>query len=220
MARNGEAARTSGRRRFVHADEAESPARPTPSGRRGPETGEAMIHMHSRAETTKAGVLTIRAVRPGETEIVAAVFDRLSARSRALRFGAAKPMLSQVELTALADIDFRHHALVGFVAGDPEPAGIARLVVEADDRTTAEVACAIADDYQGRGVGTALMRALLADARAAGIQRLHATIVAENRRAIRLLKKVAVLEDVRFGGGEVDVTASIVALPGRGTRAA
>jgi RimJ/RimL family protein N-acetyltransferase len=220
IARRGDAVAPATDDHLIHTNDAESPALPTRSEDGGADTGEAMIHMQTKAETTRAGTLTIRPLRPGETEIVEQLFDRLGPRSRAMRFGGAKPILSDIELTALADITCRHHALVGFVTGDPAPAGIARLVVEADDRTTAEVACAIADDYQGQGVGTALMRALTADARAAGVQHLHATIVADNRRAVRLLRKVAAIEDIRFDGRDIDVTASIVALPGRDLRAA
>jgi RimJ/RimL family protein N-acetyltransferase len=176
--------------------------------------------MQTRADKTHAGILAIRPLRPGETDVIEAVFERLGPHSRAMRFGGPKPLLSEPELAVLADITPRHHALVGFVDGDSAPAGIARLVVERSDRTTAEVACAIADVYQGRGVGTALMRALVADARAAGVQRLHATILGDNRRAVGVLRKVAAIEEIRFDGGDIDVTASIVTLPGRGLRAA
>jgi len=164
-------------------------------------------------------MLAIRPLRAGETEIVESVFDRLGAVSRSMRFGGAKAILSDVELTALADVGTRRHALVAFLAGDWAPAGIARYAVDCDDRTIAEVAIAVVDEHQGRGIGKALMRALVADARAAGVQRLRATIVGENRRSLALLRTVAVLEDVRFAGGEIEVIASIPP-PGRVLRAA
>jgi len=179
-----------------------------------------MIATRSKPVMTRAGTVAIRPLRPGETAIVATLFERLGPWSRRMRFGGAKPRLSDLELTALADIDARRHALVGFVAGDPDPAGIARLVVDASDHTIAEVACAIADRYQGLGVGTALMRALVADARAAGVQRLRATMVAENRHALALLKKVAILEEIELAAGELDVIATIGAMPYATPRAA
>jgi hypothetical protein len=53
------------------------------------------------------------------------------------------------------------------------------------------------------------MRALVADARAAGVERFHATMVAENARALALLKKVATVERVQLAAGEIDVVASV-----------
>ncbi len=94
--------------------------------------------------------LTIRSLRDGDTETVSALFARLGERSRERRFCGAKPRLSEVELANLARVDRDHHVLVGYLDGDAEPAGIARLV---RDGSAAEVAFAVADAYQGRGVG-------------------------------------------------------------------
>jgi GNAT superfamily N-acetyltransferase len=179
-----------------------------------------MTFNHTKTTMSRAGMLAIRALEPGETELVSAVYDRLGPRSRSLRFGGAKESLSELELTALADVGDRRHALVAFVAGDWAPAGIARYAIDGEDRTIAEAAIAVADEHHGRGVGTALMRALAADARAAGVTRFRATIAGENRRALTLLKKVATLDDLRFGGGQVEVLASIAAAPARLPRAA
>lgn len=143
--------------------------------------------------------ITIRPLRDGDTATVAALFDRLGPRSRARRFGGAKPRLSDVELGALARVDATHHALVAYVDGDPEPAGLAQLVRHGD---TAEVACAVADEHQGRGVGTALTRELAADARAAGIVRLEATVQGDNPPAVSLLARSSLQLDVHWRGGE------------------
>jgi|SRR5215210_5060034 len=179
-----------------------------------------MTFNHTKTSMSRAGMLAIRALEPGETELVAAVFARLGPRSRSLRFGGAKESLSELELTALADVGDRRHALVAFVAGDWAPAGIARYAIDGDDRTIAEVAIAVADEHQGRGIGTGLMRALAADALASGVTRFRATIAGENRRSLALLKKVATLDDLRFAGGQVEVLASILRAPARVLRAA
>ena len=67
---------------------------------------------------SRAGMLAIRPLRLGETEIVGSVFDRLGPLSRVLRFGGAKATLSASELEALTEVDERRHAVVAFVAGD------------------------------------------------------------------------------------------------------
>lgn len=107
----------------------------------------------------------MRPLRNGDVETVQTVFERLGERSRRARFNGAKPLLSPDELGRLSTVDATRHALVGYVAGDDRPAGIARLV---RDGATAEIAFEVADEHQGRGIGSALAAELLADARAAG----------------------------------------------------
>jgi GNAT superfamily N-acetyltransferase len=126
--------------------------------------------------------ITVRPLRNGESEVVQAIFDRLGPRSRLLRFHGAKTVLTATDLAALSRVDGTHHVLVAFV--DREPIGIARLVREDD---TAEVAFAVADDWQGRGVGTVLVERLRDDARAAGIRSFRADVMPENEPARALV---------------------------------
>jgi len=143
--------------------------------------------------------LSIRPLRNGDTDTVRALFARLGDRSRAKRFCGAKPRLSDSELAALARIDDLRHALVGYVAGDSDPAAIARLV---RDGTRAEVAFAVADVYQGRGIGSTLGRELAADARAAGIRELVATVCGDNARIVSLLKRLGPSVETSWSGRE------------------
>jgi ribosomal protein S18 acetylase RimI-like enzyme len=143
--------------------------------------------------------VTIRPLRNGDTVTVAALFERLGPRSREKRFCGAKPRLSEAELAALARVDGDHHVLVGFLDGDPRPAGMARLV---RDGSSAEIAFEVADAHQGRGIGSTLARELAADARAAGISELTATVCGDNPGAESLLKRVAESLRVTWQGGE------------------
>src|SRR3954464_2107908 len=143
--------------------------------------------MQSTVVRTRAGRLAIRPLRNGDTATIEAVFDQLGDESRRLRFGNAMPTLAPRELRELARADGLHHVLVGMIGGIP--VGIARLVRDAEKRHLAEVAYAVADDWQGRGIGTALMRALVTDAAVAGITHVRADIRLENRASLALLKK-------------------------------
>jgi ribosomal protein S18 acetylase RimI-like enzyme len=150
--------------------------------------------------------ITIRPLRNGDTAPVVALLDRLGPQSRVRRFGGAKPRLSDLELRALARVDDDHHVLLAYVDGDREPAGMAELVREG---STAEVACAVADDRQGRGIGGLLTRELAAAARAAGITELHATVSGDNPRAVALLDRCAQSLRVTWRGGERELVAEL-----------
>ena len=149
--------------------------------------------------------LTIRSLRNGDTATVSALFARLGERSRERRFCGAKPRLSELELANLARVDRDHHVLVGYVDGDAEPVGIARLV---RDGSAAEIAFAVADAYQSRGVGSILASELAADARAAGITHLVATVCGDNPRIVALLQRLGSL-DVTWRGSERELVAGL-----------
>jgi ribosomal protein S18 acetylase RimI-like enzyme len=143
--------------------------------------------------------VTIRPLRNGDTGTVATLFARLGDRSRERRFCGAKPRLSEPELARLARVDHEHHVLVGYLEGDPEPAGIARLVRSG---RSAEIAFAVADAHQGRRVGSLLATELAADARAAGITHLVATVCGDNPRVAALLRRLGSSLDVTWHGRE------------------
>jgi ribosomal protein S18 acetylase RimI-like enzyme len=164
--------------------------------------------METRALDLSHGLtIVVRPLGNGDVETVAAVFGRLGAESRRRRFNAAKPCLTEADLEQLARIDGHHHALVAHVVGDPRPAAIAQLV--RTGRDTAEIAFAVADEHQHRGIGSALTRMLLDDARAAGITEISALASGENRAALALIRRTASILEVRFEGPEQSIRAAI-----------
>ena len=150
--------------------------------------------------------ITIRPLRNGDTAPIEAVFERLGPRSRSRRFGGPKPRLPAHELEALARVDGERHVLVAYVDDDPEPVAIARL---ARDGTAAEVAFEVADAYQGRGIGSILARELAADARAAGITELHATVTGDNPAVVSLVRRIATSLSASWSGGQASLVARL-----------
>jgi ribosomal protein S18 acetylase RimI-like enzyme len=167
--------------------------------------------MHARAfPNRKLGkVVTVRLLGNGDTGVVAALVERLSNTSRERRFHAAKPRLTSRELDALAHVDADHHVLVAYVEGDDRPAAMARIVRNADDRRAGELAFEVADLYQGYGLGTQLVKLLLADARAAGIVHVDAFVQTSNRAALGLLRRVLAAPLIRVEGAETVVAAEV-----------
>jgi RimJ/RimL family protein N-acetyltransferase len=163
--------------------------------------------------------LIVRPIRATDKAALLDLFERLSARSRLRRFLAPKPSLSRRELAYLTEVDhIRHEALVA-VAPDGTFVGVGRYACDLGETTVADVAFAVADAWQGRGVGTGLARLLVERARANGIARLHATTLADNGPARKLLGRLG------FGvcgitGGVLEVDVDVAAAPAADRRAA
>ena len=65
--------------------------------------------------------------------------------------------LSESQLRYLTEVDHDdHEALIAFDAATGDGVGVARFVRLEDDPTSAEAAITVIDEWQGRGLGTAL----------------------------------------------------------------
>jgi len=131
----------------------------------------------------------VRPLEDGESETVLAVFDGLHARSRELRFLAPKFRLTAADLCDLTHVD--GHDRVALVAELPDgrPVGIARFVRDPGDATAADMAVAVVDGWQRRGVGVALTRALAECARSLAVGRFTVLMLRDNEGAARLMRR-------------------------------
>jgi GNAT superfamily N-acetyltransferase len=132
----------------------------------------------------------LRALRPDDQDELLAAIGRTSTQSLFRRFFAAKRGFSEQEIAFFLNIDFVNHVALVVVAeevGRPAIVGGGRYVVLQPEK--AEVAFAIIDQYQGQGIGSALMRHLAAIARAAGIRELVAEILPENIPMLKVFEK-------------------------------
>ena len=103
---------------------------------------------------------------PTDVRALREMFRRLSPESRQRRFLAPLSELDDAMIELLVgDVDGVHHIALLLTVfppdGEERPVGIARLIQDPADPATADVAFTVADDWQGRGVGTALAEALL-----------------------------------------------------------
>lgn len=135
--------------------------------------------------------VVVRPVRPGDADLIAEGFARLSPESRRFRFLAGKPALSAVELRRLTDVDHHDHEAIGALDPvDGRGVGVARFVRSANDPAAAEVAVTVIDAWHGRGLGRELMRRLVIRATEEGITRFEALIAADNYAVLALLRSV------------------------------
>jgi RimJ/RimL family protein N-acetyltransferase len=158
--------------------------------------------------------IEIRPIRPEDREALADGLRRLSPESRYRRFFSPLDRLSEAQLTYLTDVDHHdHEALVAVEAGTEHGIGVARFVRSKRDPEVAEVAVAVADDWQGQGIGSELLHRLTERARAEGIKRFSGSILEENRAMRELM---AELGDVRVTGRAAGAIEVEVDLPDEG----
>ena len=164
-----------------------------------------------RRTTLRDGTpIVIRPVAPEDREALRESFERLSPESRYRRFLAPMAHLSESQLTYLTRVDHHdHEALVALAEEGGEGLGIARFV-RLEDPDAAEVAVAVADSCQGRGLGTVLLAHLLARARQEGIERFTATVLADNRGSLEVLSTLGHTTVGPPQGGAVELTIDLL----------
>ena len=107
----------------------------------------------------------------------------MSEESRYRRFLSPKPSFTSAELAYLTEVDHHdHEALIAIEPESGEPVGVARYVRDPAQPQVAEAALAVVDEWQHRGVGTALLRHLIARARQEDVRRFRASVLGDNRR--------------------------------------
>jgi GNAT superfamily N-acetyltransferase len=162
----------------------------------------------STKETLRDGrQVEIRAQRPQDREGLKAAIDRASSASLYRRFFGVRREFSEKEASGFLDIDFVSQVALVVVANEGGAANIiggGRYVVVKPEQ--AEVAFAVIDEYQGQGIGGALMRHLTAIARAAGLKELIAEVLAENAPMLKVFKKSGLPMHTQIEQGVVHVT--------------
>jgi RimJ/RimL family protein N-acetyltransferase len=157
--------------------------------------------------------LYVRHVRPSDKEFIAKAWLQLSEESQRRRFLAAKPVLTKSDLRYLTEIDGHDHvALIAVRLDEPNRfVGVARYVRLTDDPETAEVAVTVADQMQGKGVGKQLGILLADEARGRGVLRFSASILTDNRPALRLMSAMSDRLESSSDRGVSDLVADLAA---------
>jgi acetyltransferase len=139
----------------------------------------------------------VRPIRPEDAALELRFFERLSERSRYHRFMQHLPELSPRMLARFTQLDYdRELALVALHPRGGEFIAVGRYAPNADG-TSAEFALTVADEWQGKGLGSALLKRLCQAGREAGYQALYGYILADNHEMLELAQHLGFTETSR-----------------------
>jgi acetyltransferase len=132
--------------------------------------------------------VVIRPIRPEDAAIEREFVDSLSPEAKYMRFMGAVKDLSPAMLARFTQVDYdREMALIAVIhhAGCERQVGVGRYIINPDGESC-EFAIAIAETWQGRGLGRHLMLQLIAVARARGLKTMVGQALAANTQMLLL----------------------------------
>src|SRR6476646_7315137 len=146
----------------------------------------------------------IRVMRPSDEPFLLSLLQSLSEESRWLRFystASGNALANEAHREATLDRTF---ALLAF--GGVEERVVGHAFYAAIDTHRAEVAFTIANDFQGRGLGSMMLGQLAEVAAASGIQVFEAEVVAANQAMLQVFRSSGFPLEVRATAGQIHVT--------------
>ncbi|WP_009472562.1 GNAT family N-acetyltransferase [Rhodococcus sp. JVH1] len=134
--------------------------------------------------------VVVRSLRPTDRDDVQSLHERMDQRDAYLRFFGARPKHLEDLAESLCRQDRTHCALGAFVGGTL--VGVANYVSpvgQSDDGSpSVEFALVVDHEYQSHGIGTMLLSRLVEAARAHGIERMTAEVLAQNTVMLEVIR--------------------------------
>jgi acetyltransferase len=158
---------------------------------------------------------TLPVRRAGDTDAAALqrFYDGLSAQSRYQRFFGFLTVHTGKRALAFTQLDSANgFALIALDPAEPTTIVAVASYGRESGADRADFAVAVTDDWQGRGVGPALIRRLIAAARCRGVRQFSAAVLPQNARMRRTLDALGMAMRVRWEDGliriELDLTSA------------
>ena len=150
--------------------------------------------------------IAIRAVRPDDIERIDRAFRKLDRRSVYLRFFSYKADLTPKELRQITESDGASRAALVATIGQGDRETIIGLGEYVRSGASADIAFAVQADYRRRGIASRLLRQLADIARAHGITRFEADMLAENAPMLGVLHRSGLPVRARHESGSIHAT--------------
>lgn len=151
----------------------------------------------------------LRPIVPEDEALLHEAVAAMSERTVYLRFFSPIKRMSDVMAHRLAVVDYADRfAIVATThrsTGKERIAGVARYD-RARDTDVAEVAVAVIDEFQRRGLGGILLSELARIARAHGIRSFSLVVLPDNREMLGLLRKLGWIHQAKVAGGVYEIS--------------
>ncbi|MFO8132574.1 MAG: GNAT family N-acetyltransferase [Thermoplasmatota archaeon] len=152
------------------------------------------------ARLKDGSVILLRPITREDEELMLELYNSFSPETKKRRWFRARTYMPRRELRSYLDNDYMRDVAVLAVWEDYDgeiPLGVGRYTLQDDE---AEVAVVVRDDWQGRGVGTALLEHLAHVARRHGITALTAEVTAGNMAMLHLFDRLGFEVEEEQGG--------------------
>jgi acetyltransferase len=145
------------------------------------------------------GEYTIRPIHPDDAQMLQNLVQNLSPESRYYRFVSSMTELPTSMLSRLTLIDYdREMALVaihrerkaaedGEIVESERIVGVSRYITN-PDKASCEFSLVVADDFNGKGLGSRLMLSIMEEARDKGLAEIEGLVLANNPGMLKLMK--------------------------------
>ncbi len=145
------------------------------------------------------GEYTIRPIHPDDAQMLQDLVQNLSPESRYFRFVSSLKELPASMLSRLTLIDYdREMALVaihrsrqadadGGIVETERVVGVSRYITN-PDKSSCEFSLVVADDFNGKGLGSRLMLSIMEEARDKGLTEIEGLVLANNPGMLKLMK--------------------------------
>jgi len=168
-------------------------------------------HREATVVLRDGSTVTVRPLRTDDESGLARFFAELSLESRVFRFFAA---IANAESIARTMVNVDYTSRYGIVAvGGVDGLIVGHAMYAETQPGKAELALAIADAYQGKGLGTILLGQLAEAAASAGLQVLEAIVKPENHRMLEMLRESGFPVAAHSEPGEVHAEIPTVLTP-------
>jgi GNAT superfamily N-acetyltransferase len=157
----------------------------------------------------------VRPIAPEDEPLLHEAFAAMSERTVYFRFFSPIKRLSDAMAHRLAVVDYNDRFALVATTHRPSSkeriAGVARYD-RASGTDIAEVALAVIDEFQRRGLGRALLAILARVAREHGIKSFSLIVLPENQQMLGLLRKMGWIHQARLSGGVYEISFDIPAV--------
>lgn len=156
--------------------------------------------------------ILIRALRPDDGPRMAEAFSRLEAESVYTRFFGPKTGLTEADYRTIREMDFATKvALIVTTEVDGREVVIASSSYSCFAPDAAEVAFIVEEDYHGQGIARKLLHHLGLIARARGIVRFEAEVLAQNSAMLRVFASAGWPMTTRNEDGSIHIVLELAA---------